>query len=120
MGGFIKTNSSQSPKYIITNGTMIIAQHIDCKNCYQYSYALQLHCDIKNQIISKTVLNSEEISFKKDLDNFNIRNAYTINKTECYYTDNSDMKKLSFPLLSENINKPYELLERVQKLVLYS
>jgi hypothetical protein len=63
-------------------------------------------------------LNSEFVVIKPDY--YNIKNIYTTEKTEYTYYDAKlrEAKKITFPLLSNNMDNPSDLLKRIQKLMI--
>jgi hypothetical protein len=113
------------PQYTLYNGIMLCDHSIDCMYCYRYSYTLTLKININERRIDEAILNSELITLEYDKNNvYEIRNVYTIDKTE--YTPinntkkNTGFKTISLPLISNDVADPYDMLNRIKKLLVFS
>jgi len=106
--------------YTLFDGIFITGRKVACRcNCYEYS--LQLHIDLKEHHLSKIILNSETVTIEDGEDVHEIRNIYTMDKTE--YTrisKNKSFDTLKIPLVSENLFNPQETLIRLKKLLIFS
>lgn len=107
--------------YDIRDGILMQGHRIDCNSCYQYAYTLQLRLDLKNLIVETVILNSEFVSIEKGENVYEIRNVYTMNKTEYSHIENKKRHEtLQLPLISNDMSNPNEVLGRIQKLLIFS
>jgi hypothetical protein len=123
--GYIDYGQSTISKSTINNynGTLYEGLDVRCCNCTHFSYTIQLVIDIaKEYRIQQLFLNSEMIIWldEKGLA-YEIRNAYTIGKTECFsFNGNKRGQQISIPLIPLNLSNPEETLARIKKLNLFS
>jgi len=107
--------------YDIRDGILMQGHRVDCKNCMQYAYTLQLRFDIYEMIVECAILNSEFISVEEGEDVYEIRNVYTMNKTEYSHINRKKRHDtLQLPLVSESMAKPEDVLNRIKKLLIFS
>jgi len=107
--------------YDIRDGILMQGHRIDCNSCYQYAYTLQLRFDLKNMIVETAILNSEFVSIEEGDNVYEIRNVYTMNKTEYSHISNKKRHEtLQLPLVSNNMSNPIEVLGRIKKLLIFS
>lgn len=110
-----------APPAPVYNGTMIHALTVDCKNCCQYSYTLQIHFNLTEKRLGKTVLNSESISIEEGNMVHEVKNVYPMNKTEyAYFSKEGDSRKSSLPLIPLDLDSPKETVSRIRKLLIFS
>ena len=113
--------SPTSVNYDIRGGKLMQGHRIDCIQCMQYSYTLQLRFDMEEQSVENVILNSEFISIEEGEDLYEIRNVYTMNKTEySHITRKNRYDTLQLPLVSENLFNPKEVLNRIKNLLIFS
>ncbi|CAM6006092.1 unnamed protein product [Sphagnum balticum] len=69
-----------------SNGRFMHALSIDCKNCSQYGYVLQIHVDLTVRKVAGLYLNSEWITIERDDIMYEIKDNYVTQKTyySCY------------------------------------
>lgn len=106
------------------HGTFYSKVSIECEDCCQYSFTLQLKFDIQSQKLEAVYLNSEIICLEdKDGQTNQIKNIYATDKTEyslfCSATDGED-KFIVLPLIPLDINNPEIALKRIKSLIVFS
>lgn len=110
-----------APATPIYNGTLIHGLTIDCKNCCQYSYTLQIHFNLTEKRLAKIVLNSENISIEDGSMVHEIKNLYSMNKTEySSFSKEGDSHKSALPLLPLDLDNPQDTIARIRKLLVFS
>lgn len=102
------------------NGIFIHSLNIDCKDCCQYSYILQVHINLQERIISKICLNSEFINIS-DESIHEVENSYSTEQTiyTCFNKDGSS-KTIILPLVPLDLKNPRETVGRIRKLIIFS
>lgn len=114
---------------------------IDCNNCCQYSYLLQIHIDMAKMMVVDVVLDSEVISLEIKDQVHEIKNSYITNSTiyniivrhreEVTKMTNDGLfdfietvdrldKTIILPLVPMDLLKPYETLDRITNLLVFS
>ena len=127
------SNFSQqlSPQFDYTfyQGSLITGHNVCCQECCLYSYTLQLHVNVAKYQLTNTLLNSETISIEEEDKLHEIRNNYSMNRTEYILIESLEYahkiasnrhKTLMLPLLSDNLFNPTETLIRLKKLLIFS
>jgi hypothetical protein len=102
------------------NGTFIHSLNIDCKDCCQYSYILQIHLNLQEIVISKICLNSEFINISDEIIH-EVKNSYSTEQTiyTCFDKDGSS-KTIILPLVPLDLKNPRETVGRIRKLLIFS
>jgi hypothetical protein len=107
--------NQSAPTGIYYFGTKIIS------SCAMYEYIIQLRIDLTNNKILQIFLNSEFFAFEEDIIAYELRNVYTLNRTEVtYYKGNVDTKSINLPLLPVDHSNPLKFLERAKNLIIFS
>jgi len=105
----------------IYNGRFMHGLTIDCKNCCQYSFTLQIHFNLLNKVLSGIYLNSETISIEDGNIVHEIKNSYAAQVTYySYFMKDGDSKKLPLPLIPLNLLDPKETVARIRNLLIFS
>jgi len=97
---------------------------VECKDCCQYSFTLQIWADLKKCVLTDRLLNSEFISWddKKGITH-EIKTIYATNKTQYTYYDSetggSD-KTITLPLISIDVEHPEDAISRIRNLLVFS
>jgi len=107
--------------YDIRDGILVQGHRIDCKQCMQYAYTLQLRFDLTDLVVESAILNSEFVSIEDGENVHEIRNVYTMNKTEYSHINRKKRHNtLQLPLVSDDLSNPQEVLNRIKKLIIFS
>lgn len=105
----------------IYNGKFMHALTIDCKSCCQYSYTLQVHFDLSEEILIGVYLNSESLSIEESGMVHEIKNSYAAQLTYYSYFDKEgDSKRDCLPLIPLDLDNPKETVSRIRKLLIFS
>jgi hypothetical protein len=118
--------SASKYQYMIKYDIFMAGHRVNCQVCCQYAYVLQLHISLAYRKVIKILLNSEDIAIEEGSDVHEIRNVYTMNKTEYYHSSNDPSKnhikskRLDLPLISDSLKNPQEVLSRIKKLLIFS
>jgi hypothetical protein len=113
--------TTAQPSLPIYNGKLLHALTIDCKNCCQYSYTLQLHFDLAEERLTGIFLNSETLSIENDAIVHEIKNVYSAEETRYTYFLKDGVEKSSIlPLVPLNLTNPNETVSRIRKLLVFS
>lgn len=113
--------SYYAPVTPIYNGTLIQALTIDCKHCCQYSYTLQIYFNLTEKKLAKTILNSESLTVEDGSMVHEIKNVYSMERTEyCCFSKEGDSKKSAIPLIPIDLDNPKETIFRIRKLLIFS
>lgn len=116
----ISTFSNLKPPW---RGSVMIGLTIKCNKCLQYSITFNVRCRSgqDGNKIENVLVNSEEVSIEIDDVLYEIRNVYSLNETEfSSFVGKEDRVRSVFPLIAENMNDPYNLLTKIQKLIVFS
>ena len=133
--------SSYNTSQMYAGGTLLVRLGVDCNDCCQYNYLLQLHIDLTKMALIKTVLDSETLSIEKGDVVHEIKNSYVKDETMYYIvnrsrslatqmtsdgmqeiqqlTDTVD-KSITLPLFPLDLLNPEETLQRITKLIVFS
>lgn len=119
--GHVGQYAGQGYSPVTYSGMFYHGLSISCSSCCRFSYALQIHIDLTEGRIVGTYLNSETISVEEGTNVHEIKNVYSMDKTEyaCFPKDGSS-KKSSIPLIPLNIEDPKETVSRIRKLLIFS
>ena len=104
-------------------GVSMVGLTIKCNQCLGYSMTLNVRCKRKKDgdRIESVAVNSEEVSIEVDDVLYEIRNVYGTNKTEySSFVGKEDKVQSAFPLITDNLDNPYALLAKIQKLIAFS
>jgi hypothetical protein len=107
--------------YTIYNGEWRHALTMNCNSCSQYHFTLQVHSNLTERRLIGTFLNSESVSVEENDMVHEVRNVYSMEKTEytCFPKDGSS-KRSSIPLVPLNLSDPKETISRIRKLLIFS
>lgn len=112
---------THSSNYSIYNGLHYQALTISCNSCCQYHYTLQIQADLTERRLIGTYLNSETISVKEGNMVHEVKNVYSMEKTEyAYFPKDGSSKRSSIPLVPLNLSDPKETIARIRKLLIFS
>lgn len=119
--------SGQVGGYIAGNGTSYTGFTYrgittQCKDCFNFSFTIQLEVDISNRELTGRYLNSERIMFTdKQGIKHDIRNVYSTKETH-YTSSSKGEKEISsiIPLVPLNLQKPGETIARIKKLLVFA
>jgi hypothetical protein len=118
-----------------TSGKMFVKLSMDCEDCGQYFFTIQMLVDIGETKIEFIRLNSEHLSVEDESGTLHeIRNVYTTGKTEYNritktVRPGSPKRELtvtyegdivSLPLIPLDLQHPKKTLERIKTLILFS
>ena len=103
-------------------GTVYEALESGCSSCHNFSYVVQLVIDMENYMIKHLFLNSESINWTDaDSQMHNIKNIYTMRKTECaLYKGTDKCQHISIPMIPLNLSNPHETMQRIKILNTFS
>ena len=125
------TFPTYSPK-IKLKGIIYESIHLNCGNCHQFSYTIQIVVDISTMMLGNIQLNSEFVCYEEpDGSVHEIRNAYPFGETiytnfeqmvakSPYLPVKSPYDRFTIPLIPINFNDPKETVARIKKLVVFS
>lgn len=120
-GGSISSYAGQTYTPTTYSGMFMHGLTINCSSCCQFSYTLQLHIDLNEGKLIGTYLNSETVSVEEGSNVHEIKNVYSMDKTEyTCFTANGSEKTSSIPLIPLNIDDPKETVTRIRKLLIFS
>jgi hypothetical protein len=109
--------------YSIHDGYMIFRHDVCCNNCAQYSYYLNLNADIIHKyVINQAYMTSEFVTITNpdNDDVIEIENDYMLQKTHYTLLSNRISKKQTLPIISNDLMKPHDTLNRIQNLLIFS
>lgn len=102
------------------NGEYVVTHTIHCTKCSMYSRTLQIFINFDDRKVSKAVLNSEFVCFETEKDVYEIKNIYTVEKTEyTHITSGVKEKTIFLPLISDSMNCPSDVLNRIKKVLVF-
>lgn len=108
-------------KYSIYDGVLAVGHNISCTNCHMYDYTLQLFVNLDYWKVTKAILNSEFVTIDEGEHVYEIKNVYTLEKTEyTHIAQGIHGKTLILPLVSNSMKRPKDVLKRVKSLLLFS
>lgn len=119
--GLYTPRFSSKKNYTIKDGTFIHGLEIACRSCCQFSYTLQIWINLNLKKLGAIFLNSESLTLEDNKTVHEIKNLYSIDRTEyTYFPNDGKSKKITFPLISLNLLNPRETLSRLKKLLIFS
>lgn len=106
---------------------------IECNDCCQYYYVLNLKIDLETMLVSGLYLDSETLTVEKDHIVYEIKNSYSIGQTHysvikrireakgkvTHIIDSID-KTIDLPLVPLDVFNPDETLKRINNLIIFS
>lgn len=117
---------STTPPSYNYNGQVLQGLKINCNDCFQYSYTLQVHIDLTAAQLTKVFLNSEVITTEDKTGVHELHNNYSLDKTYYrYYPKHHDSiieskNAIEIPVIPLNLQNPLETISRVKNLVIFS
>lgn len=108
---------------------------IRCDGCSKYGYTIRVKADRSKKKIIDIVMNSESLSIEKDEDLYEIKNIYSLGRTEYDKFTKVDVDdgtvKMSgwqgrrngtvvLPLIPLNLDDPEKTLDRIKGLIVFS
>jgi hypothetical protein len=103
------------------HGLFLHGLSLECEDCASFSYTLQLHINLHDLYLSRILLNSESICIEDNDKLHEIRNIYSIGKTEYnYYLGPSKFKEVSLPVIKINYDNLKDTVDRINKLMVFS
>lgn len=119
------THSYSSPIYSQNDdGTIFLGVSNACvRNDYSYTFGLCLDVHQKKCKLLGVFLNSEGFVIKKGEDTYKIRNLYTSQKTLYSYVSNNNpslFRDASIPLVSLDLERPQNTIDRIKNLLIYT
>lgn len=106
---------------IPTSGSYIHDIIISCIKCCQFSYVVKLLVDIDSLKLSGIYLELESITIENDDIVHEVRNIFTLNKTEYIsFSKNGGTKITNLPLVQLDFLNPQDTINRIRKLILFS
>ena len=135
------SGSGRNTQNLYDGGILIVRLGIDCNECCQYGYLLQISIDLEKMIVNGVYLDSEILSIEKGNVVHEIRNSYSRSETnydiinrsrehatqmtsdgmhEIEETIDTVDKSIMLPLFPLDINNPEETLQRINKLIVFS
>lgn len=120
-GGALTYVPPPPTSYVMTVDKFMHALHIECNDCCQYSFTLQVHINLKRHELIGVFLNSESITIEADDLAHEIRNVYSHNKTEytCFGRESGE-RKVDLPLIEIDKTNIKETVSRIRKLLIFS
>lgn len=116
--------------YPLTCGDKYLGLGMECPNCRNYNFMIQIVVSLKPLRMTKICLNSESLTFDGKEKTYEIRNIYTTGQTEyvCYAGTGSGGEegtvfvqgRQTFPLISFDRNDPHRFLQRVKNLLIFT
>lgn len=107
--------------YIPTSGIFIQGLNMDCVTCCQFAYTIQMIIDMNEVRLAGLYLNSETITIESEGIVHEIRNAYSLDKTEyTSFSKDGGRKTTSIPLIPLDLCNPKDTVDRIRKLILFS
>jgi len=99
-----------------------------CTSCNNYSLMIQMVIALEYMMIAKIVLNSESMSFMEKGGLSEIRNIYTLNKTEYNFFGGEPIegephdfvRSQTLPLISLDRDNPLHTLQRIKNLLIFT
>lgn len=102
------------------NGMFMHALSVDCKQCSQYGYVLQIHVDMGVRKVVGLYLNSEWITVEHDEVMHEIKNNYAMQRTYYSFYSGGKDQHAEIPLIYLNVQNPFETVARAKKLLIFS
>ncbi len=93
---------------------------LECYDCCQYSYTLQLKIDTSQLKVVNVVLNSEFFSVEENNILYEIKNNYSKSNTSFSYYVEDECKSYSLPLVTLDVDNPLQSLNKIKKLIIFS
>jgi hypothetical protein len=112
------TKTTQTRQF--RNGRFMHALSVDCKQCSQYGYVLQVHVDMGERKVAGLYLNSEWMAVERDEVMYEIKNNYAMQKTYYSFYSNGKDQHAEIPLIPLNVQNPFETVDRAKKLLIFS
>lgn len=119
-----------NPQYVLD----FFGISITCDDCSKYGYTLKICADRTNNKVTSIHLNSESLSIEKDKELYEIKNIYSLNRTEYIkftkveeHTEVLSMSgwlskrdgTVSLPLIPLDLDNPEKTVERIKGLVIF-
>jgi hypothetical protein len=111
------------------NGHKYLGLGMECPNCRNYNFMIQIVVDLEPCVIANIVLNSESLTFKDKDKTYEIRNIYTTNQTEYMYYNSDAVSeegtihlggRENLPLIPLDRSNPNYFFRRVKNLLLWT
>jgi hypothetical protein len=98
--------------------------NVECSDCSQYCYTLQLRIDTKNLKLLDVFLNSEFICLEEknkigSIITHEIRNSYSFSTTTYVSTDDT-IKTITLPLIPINLVDTSATISKIKTMILFS
>jgi hypothetical protein len=127
--GFVTVSSSlhSTPP---ERGDKYLGLGLECKECHDYNYMIQIVVDLGDLRIKRLTLNSESVAIRSDEGLFEIRNAYTTRETHYYFSRHPAPpgspntftidKQQKLPLIPLDRKDPSKTLKRIRNLLVFT
>jgi len=109
--------------YYVHDGYVQFRHNVCCDNCDQYGYVLNLNIDLNNpHFVVPTCMESEIVTITNtnNDDIIEIENDYISQKTNYTLLSNNTSKNQKLPIVSTDLMKPHDVLNRIQDLLIFS